>query len=59
MSKKWIVGVDIGGTTIKIAFISINGEILDKWEIPTNKNNHGNEIPGDIAKGITYKIKRT
>ena len=45
MGKKWIVGVDIGGTTIKIAFISINGEILDKWEIPTNKNNLGNEIP--------------
>ena len=23
--KKWIVGVDIGGTTIKVAFISMNG----------------------------------
>ena len=28
MGEKWIVGVDIGGTTIKIAFISINGEVL-------------------------------
>jgi glucokinase len=57
MSKKWIVGVDIGGTTIKIAFVSIKGEILDKWEIPTNKNNHGNEIPGDIEKALHIKLR--
>jgi glucokinase len=55
MEKKWLVGIDIGGTTIKIALISINGEILDKWEIPTNKNNHGNEIPSDIAKALHIK----
>jgi len=56
MDKKWLAGVDIGGTTIKLAFITFNGDIVDKWEIPTNKNENGNEIPGDIANSIQEKL---
>ena len=33
MEEKWLVGVDLGGTTIKLAFINVYGEILHKWEI--------------------------
>lgn len=58
MEDKWILGIDIGGTTIKLAFISFNGDILDKWEIPTNKHNNGNEIPDDIAKSITIRLQQ-
>ena len=30
-------GVDIGGTTIKIGLFSVDGDLMEKWEIPTNK----------------------
>ncbi len=34
---KYGFGVDIGGTTIKIGFFSVDGDLIEKWEIPTNK----------------------
>jgi glucokinase len=54
MTDKWLVGVDLGGTTIKMAFIDLDGEIIDKWEIPTDKT--GNTITADIAKAIDEKL---
>lgn len=53
MYEKWLVGVDIGGTTIKLAFINQSGEIIHKWEINTNKEHH---IPTDIAKSIDQTL---
>ena len=38
---KYGFGVDLGGTTVKIAFFEENGTMLDKWEIPTNIENGG------------------
>ena len=56
MDEKWLVGVDIGGTTIKMAFINHYGEIIEKWEIPTNIAEEGKSIPTDIAKSIDQKL---
>ncbi|KZZ86314.1 MULTISPECIES: ROK family glucokinase [Bacillaceae] len=55
MSEKWLVGVDLGGTTIKMAFISLYGEMVSKWEIPTDKT--GKTITMDIAKAIDAKLQ--
>lgn len=52
MNEKWLVGVDLGGTTIKMAFINPYGEIITKWEIATNKL----QITTDIAKAIDAKL---
>ncbi|MDF0727158.1 ROK family glucokinase [Cytobacillus sp. S13-E01] len=52
MNEKWLVGVDLGGTTIKMAFINPYGEIITKWEIVTNKL----QITTDIAKAIDAKL---
>ncbi|MFP5113597.1 ROK family glucokinase [Bacillaceae bacterium C204] len=57
MSKKWIVGVDLGGTTTKLAFITNDGEIIHKWEIPTDNANEGKNITINIAKAIDEKLK--
>lgn len=35
---KYGFGVDIGGTTIKIGLFSVEGDLIEKWEIPTKKN---------------------
>jgi glucokinase len=56
MDEKWLVGVDIGGTTIKMAFISQDGEILSNWEIDTDKRESGIHIPTDIARSIDLKL---
>ena len=42
-------GVDLGGTTVKIAFFDQTGKLLHKWEIPTVIQNGGVQILPDIA----------
>ncbi|UQZ93532.1 ROK family glucokinase [Bacillus safensis] len=54
MTGDWFVGIDLGGTTIKLAFINLYGEIQHKWEIPTDKS--GQTITVDIAKSIDHKL---
>lgn len=54
---RYCFGVDIGGTTIKIGLFSVEGEILDKWEIYTRKEDHGDHILPDIADEILKKMK--
>lgn len=57
MAEKWLVGVDLGGTTTKLAFISMYGEILHKWEILTDVSNEGKNITVNIAKAIDAKLE--
>ena len=45
-------GVDIGGTTVKMGLFDRDGAVLDKWEIPTVKDNKGAGILPDIAASI-------
>lgn len=45
-------GVDIGGTTVKMGLFDREGCVLDKWEIPTVKENNGAGILPDIAASI-------
>jgi len=56
MNEKLIIGVDIGGTTIKLALVLDRGEVLEKWEIPTNTTNKGVAIIPDIAASIKSKM---
>lgn len=56
MDNQWFVGVDIGGTTIKIAFIDEFGKIVTKWEIVTNCENEGKQITTEISTAVFNKI---
>lgn len=51
MTKKCI-GVDIGGTTVKMGLFEIDGTLLRKWEIPTRKEEDGLHILPDVAASI-------
>jgi glucokinase len=51
------IGADIGGTTVKLAFIKTDGSIEEKWEIPTNTEQQGKSIPADISQSIDKKLK--
>ena len=49
---KYGFGVDLGGTTVKIAYFDQNGTMLSKWEIPTVTTGGGQQILPDIAASI-------
>lgn len=53
---KYVFGVDIGGTTVKIGLFSVDGELLSKWEITTRTDEGGKYILSDIAESIEDKL---
>lgn len=54
--SSYYIGVDIGGTSVKLGSFDMEGKLLEKWEIPTRKDNHGSEILPDIAASIREKV---
>ncbi|MCC8127019.1 MAG: ROK family glucokinase [Clostridiales bacterium] len=46
------IGVDIGGTSIKLGLFETTGELLYKWEVPTRREEGGKYILPDIADSI-------
>ena len=51
-------GIDLGGTTVKIAFFEENGTMLDKWEIPTVREGGGEKILPDIAGAVDCYLEQ-
>ena len=49
---KYGFGVDLGGTTVKIAYFDETGKLLSKWEIPTVTADGGKQILPDIAAAV-------
>lgn len=54
--SKYAFGVDIGGTSVKMGLFDRYGHVLDKWEIPTRKEDSGDHILPDVADSIQSKI---
>ena len=55
---KYGFGIDLGGTTVKLAYFDQAGTMLDKWEIPTRTENGGEKILPDIAASVQeYLVK--
>ena len=54
---KYGFGIDLGGTTVKLAYFNEEGDMLDKWEIPTNTSNGGRYILADIAAAVKGYLK--
>ncbi len=52
----YVFGVDVGGTTVKMGLFNKDGEVIDKWEIPTRTENHGENILPDVAANIKEKM---
>lgn len=54
--KKYCFGIDVGGTTVKMGLFTTEGELLDKWEIPTRKEDGGAYILNDVAASVEAKL---
>lgn len=55
MDKK-LIGVDLGGTTIKFAILTAAGEIQQKWSVETNILDDGSHIVPDIIDSINHHL---
>lgn len=55
---KYVFGVDVGGTTVKLGLFDAEGNVKDKWEIPTRTEEKGSHIMADIAGSIMVKMKQ-
>ena len=55
--SKLCFGVDVGGTTIKMGLFDFDGNVLDKWEIPTRTQDSGKLILPDIAAAVLEKLE--
>ena len=53
---KYCFGVDIGGTSVKLGLFTAEGDLLEKWEIVTRRQDKGVNVPSDIAEAIEAKI---
>ena len=51
------IGVDVGGTSVKIGLFEITGELLDKWEVKTRKEEGGTHILPDVAQSIRARME--
>ncbi len=55
--SKYIFGIDVGGTSVKMGLFDMAGTVVDKWEIPTRTENNGERILPDIADSVNAKIE--
>ena len=54
--SKYAFGIDVGGTSVKLGLLTIEGQIVEKWEIPTDVEDGGKNVLPDIAKSVNDKI---
>lgn len=56
LMNPYVIGVDLGGTSVKLGLFSGSGSLLQKWEIPTNQADQGSLILPEIAASISGKL---
>lgn len=54
---RYCFGIDIGGTTVKMGLFHFDGTLVEKWEVETRKENHGENILPDVAASIQKKME--
>lgn len=57
MSKKKIIGIDLGGTTTKFAILNQEGEVQNKWSIETDISENGEKIVPNIIESIKHHLE--
>lgn len=50
---KYVIGIDVGGTTVKFGLFSEKGDLLKKWEIPSDTSENGVHLLPDINRSIS------
>ena len=53
---KYAFGADVGGTTVKLGLFTEAGDLIEKWEIPTDTSDGGVRVLPDITAAIRQKL---
>ena len=57
MTKK-IIGIDLGGTTVKFAILTSEGDIQQKWSLVTDARENGSKIVPAIVESINEQLEK-
>lgn len=57
MDNKYVIGIDVGGTSVKIGFFSKEGELLDKWSVKTKSSYSKKELLEQVCLSINTYCK--
>lgn len=57
MIGKKLIGIDLGGTTVKFAILNLDGEIQTKWSIVTDISEEGSRIIPSIVESINHHLE--
>lgn len=50
--RSYAIGMDIGGTAVKLGLFDSNAQLLDRWEIPTHTQESGIHILPEAASSV-------
>ncbi|MEW6855278.1 ROK family glucokinase [Streptococcus iniae] len=56
MAQK-LLGIDLGGTTVKFGILTLDGQVQEKWAIETNVLENGKHIVPDIVASIKHRLE--
>ena len=56
MAKK-LLGIDLGGTTVKFGILTSEGEVQEKWAIETNTLENGRHIVPNIVESLKHRLE--
>ena len=54
--KEYAFGLDLGGTTCKVGLFKTDGTLVEKWEVPTDTSNGGENILKNLAEAVHSKM---
>ena len=55
---KYAFGVDLGGTSVKLGLFTAEGELIRKWEIPTDRTDDCVNVIPDIARSLRGEMEK-
>ncbi len=56
--QEWAIGIDLGGTKIEVAIVSVKGQLLDRLRIPTEASQSADGICSNIADTVHKLTKQ-
>ncbi|MFB4164760.1 ROK family glucokinase [Alteribacillus sp. JSM 102045] len=56
MEQQYVLGIDVGGTSVKQAVFTVDGNMLKKWSISTDKADNGTNILKDISASVNKAL---
>src|SRR5690625_484961 len=56
--NRYVIGIDVGGTSVKTGIFSSSDSLLDHWAIPTDAAHGGSRIVSNITASILENLQR-